>query len=190
MCTLTLCRKQHHDIFLATDSRIGKAGSHYEETKTRKCKTTSKVEGAVIMTDKGYDKANNVHIGSEHLCAGGMLATFDTGRYDACPAECGFNLHQEGRVIETMTEQELGRFSQAQQMMLSSMVFYTLRDPDMIGPMRILDLRNAIAKRLNLHVDDIRLFYEVKKEKGKDDNGNDVENTIITGTIRRAEPTG
>lgn len=116
------------------------------------------------MTDHGYDKSNGVHLGSEHICAGGLLATFDTGRYDSCPAGCGFNVDRTSKIIEHMTAEETARYSQTVQMMLSSSTFYVLRDPNMIGPMRLLDLRNSIAARLKMDPDHIRLYLETVQE--------------------------
>lgn len=116
------------------------------------------------MTDKGYDKANGVHLGSEHICAGGLLATFDTGRYDSCPAGCGFNVDHTSKIIEHMTPEETARYAQTVQAMLSSSTFYVLRDPNMIGPMRLLDLRNSIAQRLHMDPNHVRLYLETVQE--------------------------
>ena len=132
------------------------------------------------MTDHGYDKSNGVHLGSEHICAGGLLATYDTGRYDSCPAGCGFNVDRTSKIIEHMTPEETARYAQTVQAMLSSSTFYVLRDPNMIGPMRLLDLRNSIAQRLHMDPNHIRLYLETVQEGDQQAT----RGVIRTGTIQ------
>ncbi len=128
------------------------------------------------MTDRGYDKANGVHMGSEHICNKGLYVTFDIGRYDECPLECGYKVDQQADVIELMTPEETKRYSDTLQTMLASQTFVAIRDPDMIGPMRMQDLKNSIAARLKLDVTDINLFLDKQYVN---------EQLVFRGTIRK-----
>jgi len=115
------------------------------------------------MTDRGLDKANGIHIATEHMCKGKLLATYDIGRYDQCPICNKHELAETDKIVEEMTQDELGRYLELHYGMMSSMVYFAARDQYAIASMRWLDYRNSVSKRLQIPIDKLRISYQIKE---------------------------
>ncbi|SRR5712692_3009958 len=139
------------------------------------------------MTDRGRDKANNVHLASEHFCIGGFLVTYDTGRFSQCPICHLAPTDHTAEILEEMTPEEAERYIDIYEKMLSGHIYAVMRDPDQIGCMRLIDLQDAIAERLNLKAGQFQITFQITRHEIKSEEfpGKTEIKTIYSGQVRR-----
>lgn len=113
------------------------------------------------MTDRGLHRANNVHIGSEHICEGDLLVTYDTGRFDNCPI-CGqCTVSEDSKILESLPQNDAKNYTEMYQHFLGSAVYAVARDPRNIAAMRLLDMQKSLAEKYGLDIDDLQITYKI-----------------------------